>query len=72
MTIEVIARKIAGIRARVERVRELLPPTADDFVARRTDAEALILNLFLALQEFSDLALRVVAERGPGVVGDAR
>jgi uncharacterized protein YutE (UPF0331/DUF86 family) len=35
-------------------------------------AEALILNLFLALQATSDLALHLVGELGLGVPGDAR
>ena len=68
----VVARKIADVRARVTRVRELLPPGPAEFIARRTDAEALILNLFLALQGTSDLALHVVADRGLGVPADAR
>lgn len=68
----VVARKVADLRARVARVRELLPPDVDAFLARRTEAEALILNLFLALQTASDLALHVVAERGLGVPADAR
>ena len=68
----VVARKIAEIRARVARVRELLPASASDFQAVRTDAEALILNLYLALQGCSDLAMHVVADRGLGVPADAR
>jgi uncharacterized protein YutE (UPF0331/DUF86 family) len=68
----VVARKVAAIRERVARVRELLPATVEEFVARRTEAEALILNLYLALQESSDLAMHVVAERALGVPGDAR
>jgi len=72
MTREIIARKVAAIRGRTARVRELLPPDAETFLAARTEAEALILNLFLALQESSDLALHLVADRGLGVPGDAR
>ena len=68
----VVARKIAEIRARVARVRELLPPSAADFVTGGTATEALILNLYLALQATSDLALHAVADRGLGVPGDAR
>ncbi len=67
-----IERKIADLRARVARVRELLPATLDAFLDQRTQAEALILNLFLALQCASDLALHTVAERGLAVPGDAR
>ncbi len=66
------ARKVADLRARVARVRELLPADVATFVARRTEGEALILNLFLALQCASDLALHAVAARGLGVPADAR
>ena len=72
MTAVVIARKIADIRARVARVRALLPASLADFLAARTAAEALILNLYLALQGCSDLALHVVADRGLGVPPDTR
>ncbi len=72
MTLPVVARKIAEIRARVARVRELLPPDVETFLARRTEAEALILNFYLALQESADLAMHVTADRGLGVPGDAR
>ncbi len=72
MSPAVVARKVSEMRNRVTRVRELLPPTVDEFLARRTEAEALILNLYLALQESSDLAMHVVADRALGVPGDAR
>lgn len=72
MSHEVLARKIAAIRGRTARVRELLPATVDAFLSRRTEAEALMLNLFLALQECSDLALHLVAGLGLGVPGEAR
>lgn len=66
------ARKIAELRERVARVRELLPSDLPKFLADRTAAEALIFNLYLALQASSDLALRLVAEHGLGVPGNAR
>lgn len=72
MSGEVLARKVAAIRARTARVRELFPPTVEEFLARRTEAEALILNLYLALQECSDLALHLMAELGIGVPGESR
>jgi uncharacterized protein YutE (UPF0331/DUF86 family) len=49
-----------------------LPADVDTFIAQRTEAEALILNLYLALQCASDLALHLVADRGLGVPADAR
>ena len=72
MSPTVVARKVAGIRARVARVQVLLPATVGEFVSHRTEAEALILNLYLALQETSDLAMHVVVARALGVPGDAR
>jgi len=69
---EVLARKIAAIRGRTARVRELTPPTVAEFLSRRTEAEALILNLYLALQECSDLALHLVADLGLGIPGEPR
>ncbi len=68
----VLARKISDLLMRVARVRELLPPTEDAFGRDRTAAEALILNLYLALQGCSDLALAVVADRGLGVPANVR
>lgn len=72
MTEAVLARKIAELRARTSRVRELLPATVEEFIAHRTEAEALTLNLYLALQASTDIALHSVADRGLGVPGDAR
>jgi hypothetical protein len=66
------ARKLADLRGRVARVRTLLPADVAGFLAQRTETEALVLNLFLALQCSSDLALHEVAERGLGVPADAR
>lgn len=72
MSNEVLARKIAAVRRRTARVRELLPSSVDEFLSHRTEAEALILNRFLALQECSDLALHLVADLGLGVPGEPR
>jgi uncharacterized protein YutE (UPF0331/DUF86 family) len=72
VTETVVARKVAAIRARTARVRELAPQTAEEFVAKRTEAEALILNLYLALQESSDLAMHMVADLGLGIPGEPR
>lgn len=46
MTSTVAARKIADILMRVARVHELLPPTAAEMVARRTECEALLLKAY--------------------------
>lgn len=68
----VVARKVSEILARVARVRALLPPAVADFLTHRTEAEALLLNLYLALQGSADLAMHVVADRALGVPADAR
>lgn len=63
----VLARKIAAIRDAVTRVREVLPPTADAFLADRTAREVVTLNLFLALQESIALAMHWLADEGADV-----
>ena len=72
MTQAIVARKVAEVRKRIARVRELLPRTAEEFRTQRTAAEALLLNLYLAVQASCDLALHVVADRGLGVPSDVR
>ncbi|MFT4569338.1 MAG: hypothetical protein ACI8TX_000158 [Hyphomicrobiaceae bacterium] len=70
MSGEILARKVAAIQTRTTRVRELFPRTVEEFLSRRTEAEALLLNLFLALQECNDLALHLIADLGLGVPGE--
>lgn len=72
MTRVVAARRVAELLARIERVRALTPADLDTFQRERIAAEALILNLYLALQATTDLALHLVAERGLGVPASAR
>jgi len=69
---EVVARRLAELRSRVARVRELLPDDAETFRAQRTESEALTLNLYLAVQCTIDLAMHLVAERALGVPGGPR
>lgn len=59
-----LIRKLADLRAKVARIRVLLPEDVQSFVERRTEAEALILKLFLALQGTSDLAIMASPTRG--------
>lgn len=59
-----LAGKVAAIRDAVERIRTVLPPTADAFVADRTSREVVTLNLFLALQESIALATHWLADDG--------
>lgn len=72
MTRVVAARRVAELLARVDRVRTLTPAELDTFLKERIAAEALILNLYLALQATTDLALHLVAERGLGIPASAR
>ncbi len=69
MSPTVIAREIAEIGQRVDRVRALLPSSAQASRRQRTAAEALILSLCLALQGAADLAMHGVATPGPGRSG---
>ena len=64
MTRVIAARRVAELRARVARVRELLPADLAAFLAERVAAEALILNLYLALQA------NAAAARAAGIVGE--
>ena len=43
----VLAKKVAAIRDAVSRIQDVLPPTAEAFVADRTAREIVTLNLFL-------------------------
>jgi uncharacterized protein YutE (UPF0331/DUF86 family) len=58
------ARKVAVIRDAVERVRAMLPPSAEAFAADRTAREVVVLNLFVAIQASIDLAARWLADEG--------
>jgi len=69
----VLARKVAAIRDAVERIHEVLPATADAFLADRTVREVVSLNLFIALQETIGLATHWLADEGamvPDTYGD--
>ncbi len=63
----ILARKVAAIRDAVDRIHEVLPATADAFVADRTAREVVTLNLFLALQESLALATHWLADEGSRV-----
>ncbi len=70
----ILARKVAAIRDAAARITEVLPPTADAFVADRTAREVVTLNLFLALQESAALAMHWLADEGtvvPATYGEA-
>ena len=45
-----LARSLADIRDAVARIREVLPPAAEEFARNRTAREVVVLNLFVALQ----------------------
>jgi uncharacterized protein YutE (UPF0331/DUF86 family) len=70
----VLAKKLAAIRDAVARIREVLPGSAEAFLANRTAREIVILNLFIALQEAISLATHWLADEGwdvPQSYGDA-
>lgn len=60
----VLARKVAAIRDAGSRIAEVLPATADAFVADRTAREVVSFNPFLALQESIALAAHWLADDG--------
>jgi uncharacterized protein YutE (UPF0331/DUF86 family) len=60
----VLAKKLAAIRDAVARIREVLPGSAEAFLANRTTREIVILNLFIALQEAIALATHWLADEG--------
>jgi uncharacterized protein YutE (UPF0331/DUF86 family) len=60
----VLAEKIASVRDAVARIREVLPPASEAFLADRTIREVVILNLFVALQECLSLAAHWLSDAG--------
>jgi len=60
----VLDSKIASVQDAVVRIREVLPASADAFVADRTAREVVALNLFVALQECLSLAAHWLADEG--------
>lgn len=68
-----LATKVAAVRDAVGRIRAVLPPDCDAFVADRTTREVVVLNLFVALQDCVALAVHSLADQGldvPQTYGD--
>jgi uncharacterized protein YutE (UPF0331/DUF86 family) len=68
-----LAAKIAAVRDATARVRAVLPPSAEAFIADRTAREVTTLNLFVAIQACLDLAAHWLADAGwemPGTYAD--
>jgi uncharacterized protein YutE (UPF0331/DUF86 family) len=63
----VLAKRIAGIRDAVARIKFMLPATTEEFSADRTVREVVILNLFVALQDTLSLAVHWLADEGADV-----
>ena len=63
----VAAAKIAAVRDAVERIRTVLPPDPQRFLADRTAREVVVLNLFVALQDCLSLAVHWLADEGHAV-----
>jgi uncharacterized protein YutE (UPF0331/DUF86 family) len=60
----ILASKIAAVRDAVARIREVLPLSANEFLADRTVREVVTLNLFVAVQESISLAVHWLADEG--------
>ena len=60
----VLAKKIASVRDAVERIRAVLPASAEVFASDRTLREVVVLNLFVALQDCVSLAAHWLADQG--------
>jgi uncharacterized protein YutE (UPF0331/DUF86 family) len=60
----ILAEKIASVRDAVARIREVLPPARDAFVADRTLREVVVLNLFVALQDCLSPATHWLSDAG--------
>jgi len=63
----VLAKRVAGIRDAVARIKLVLPATTQEFAADRTAREVVILNLFVALQDTLALAVHWLADEGSDV-----
>ena len=63
----VLAARVAAVRDAVSRIRSVLPPDREVFLADRTVREVVILNLFVALQEVLSLATHWLADEGTAV-----
>jgi uncharacterized protein YutE (UPF0331/DUF86 family) len=63
---QVLAEKAAAIERHLRRVSERLPPNVEDFVPGTDAADAVILNLWQAVQVAIDLALATCLHLGLG------
>jgi uncharacterized protein YutE (UPF0331/DUF86 family) len=63
----VLAKKVASVRDAVDRIRAVLPASAEAFASDRTSREIVVLNLFVALQDCVALAAHSLADRGVDV-----
>jgi uncharacterized protein YutE (UPF0331/DUF86 family) len=61
------AAKTAAVLDAVRRIREVLPPSSDEFREDRAAREIVTLNLFVAIQECVDLASHWLADAGLSV-----
>jgi uncharacterized protein YutE (UPF0331/DUF86 family) len=60
----ILTAKVASVRDAVDRIREVLPPATESFLADRTAREVVLLNLFVALQECLALAAHWLSDEG--------
>ncbi len=62
-----LASKIAAVRDAAARIRAVLPASPDEFIADRTAREVVVLNLFVALQHCTSLAVHWLSDQGLSV-----
>lgn len=62
-----VGGKVGRITDAVQRLREFLPPTAEQFTSDRTATEIVVLNLFVAIQEVLSIATHLLADSGLAV-----
>jgi uncharacterized protein YutE (UPF0331/DUF86 family) len=67
-----VERKLASLNGRIERVRQMLPASEQEFLANTDRRELAAFNLFLAFQEGLDLAAHIIADAGWDVPATAR
>jgi uncharacterized protein YutE (UPF0331/DUF86 family) len=64
---ELLLNKILACRERIERVRRRLPPEPESVLSNELLEAYLSFNIFLLIQDASDLANHLVAAKGLGV-----
>jgi uncharacterized protein YutE (UPF0331/DUF86 family) len=69
---ELLLRKLALCRARIDKVRRALPSVPEDMLSDERTEAFVAFNLFLLIQDAVDLAAHLIAERGLGIPASQR